>query len=60
MSDPRHPSLLQINTRVRLTELSHALGRAATLDDLSDAELDRLAAQGFDWVWLLGVWLSRF
>ncbi len=56
MSQPRHPSLLQINTRVRLTELSRALGRAATLDDFDDAEIDRLAAQGFDWIWLLSVW----
>lgn len=53
---PRYPALYQINTRVRLTELSHALGRPATLDDVSDAELDRLAALGFDWVWLLSVW----
>jgi glycosidase len=56
MSPPRYPALLQINTRVRMTELSHALGRPATLDDFSDAELDRLAAMGFDWVWLLSVW----
>ena len=56
MTTPRYPSLYQINTRVRLSELSRALGRAATLDDLSDAELDRLAAQGFDWIWLLSVW----
>jgi hypothetical protein len=47
---------LQINTRVWLTALSRALGRRATLDDLPDAELDRLAATGFDWVWLLSVW----
>ena len=53
---PRYPSLYQINTRVRLTELSRALGRSATLDDFSDAELDRLAALGFDWIWLLSVW----
>jgi hypothetical protein len=53
---PRYPSLYQINTRVRLTELSHALGRTATLDDIDDAELDRIAAQGFDWIWWLGVW----
>jgi len=53
---PRYPALYQINTRVRLTELAQALGRAATLDDFSDAELDRLAALGFDWVWLLSVW----
>jgi hypothetical protein len=56
MTDPAHPSLYQINTRVRLTELSRALGRAATLDDLPDAELDEVAGRGFDWVWLLSVW----
>jgi glycosidase len=26
------------------------------LDDVPDEELDQLAALGFDWVWLLGVW----
>ncbi|MDR3418476.1 MAG: alpha-amylase family glycosyl hydrolase [Nevskia sp.] len=51
-----HPSLYQINTRVWLTELSRALNRPATLDDIPDAELDRVAALGFDWVWLLSVW----
>ena len=56
MSDVRYPSLYQINTRVWLTELSRALGKRATLDDILDAELDRLAALGFDWVWFLSVW----
>jgi len=56
MDDPRHPSLYQINTRTWLTELSRRLGRRATLDDISDAALDQLAKQGFDWVWLLSVW----
>ncbi|RKT22897.1 alpha amylase catalytic subunit [Paraburkholderia sp. RAU2J] len=56
MSDVRYPSLYQINTRVWLTELSRALGRRATLDDIPDAELNRLADLGFDWVWLLSVW----
>ena len=56
MSEPLHPSLYQINTRVWLTELSHVAGRAATLDDIPDAELDRLAKLGFDWIWLLSVW----
>ena len=50
------PSLYQINTRVWLTELSHALGRPATLDDIPNEELDRLATMGFDWVWFLSVW----
>jgi hypothetical protein len=53
---PRYPSLYQINTRVWLTDLSATLGRKATLDDIPDAELDRLAALGFDWIWLLSVW----
>ena len=52
MGRPRHPSLYQINTRVWLRELSPT----ATLDDISDDHLDRLAAAGFDWVWFLGVW----
>jgi hypothetical protein len=56
MSDLRYPSLYQINTRVWLTELSQKLGRPAMLEDIPDAELDRLAELGFDWVWLLSVW----
>jgi hypothetical protein len=56
MSDRRYPSLYQINTRVWLTELSQQLGRAATLDDVIDAGLDRLVELGFDWVWFLSVW----
>jgi len=53
---PRYQSLYQINTRVWLTELSGKLGRRATLDDIADAELDRLAQMGFDWIWFLSVW----
>jgi hypothetical protein len=56
MSTPRYPSLYQINTRVWLTELSRHLGRPAALDDIPDAELDRLAERGFDWIWFLSVW----
>jgi glycosidase len=56
MQTPRYPSLFQINTRVWLTHLSQTLGRHATLDDIPDGELDHLAAQGFDWIWLLSVW----
>ena len=56
MASVRYPLLYQINTRVWLTELSRSLGRRATLDDIPDAELDALAKQDFDWVWLLSVW----
>jgi hypothetical protein len=53
---PASPSRSQVNTRVWLTELSRALGRVAKLDDMPDAEVDRVAGMGFDWVWLLSVW----
>jgi hypothetical protein len=56
MTAPRYPSLFQVNTRVWLTELGAHLGRRATLDDVPDSEIDRWAALGFEWVWLLSVW----
>jgi Alpha amylase, catalytic domain len=56
MQKSGYPSLYQINTRVWLTELSRKLGRSATLDDIPDTELDRIAEMGFDWVWFLSVW----
>ena len=56
MPTPRYPSLFQINTRVRLSELGTTLGRQATLDDVPDADLDQIARDGFDLVWFLGVW----
>lgn len=51
-----NPALYQINTRVWLHELGQTLGRPATLDDVGDAALAGIAASGFDWVWLLGIW----
>ena len=53
---PHSSTLFQINTRVWLTELSRHLRRPATLDDIPDAELDRLAEDGLDWIWMLSVW----
>ena len=53
---PTDPVLFQVNTRVWLHELGVRLGRPATLDDIADADLDSLAAKGFDLVYLLGVW----
>src|SRR5262245_7449233 len=50
------PTLFQVNTRVWLTDLSRSRGRPATLDDIPDAELDRFAQLGFDWIWLLSGW----
>jgi hypothetical protein len=53
---PRNPLLYQLDTRVELRRIGQHLGRPATLDDVPDADLDRLRAGGFDWVYLLGVW----
>ena len=42
MTGPRYPALYQVNTRVWLTGLTPKLRRHATLDDVPDAELDRI------------------
>lgn len=47
-----NPSLLQINTRVFLSSLKPN----ATLDDIPESYLQQIKLDGFDWVWLLGVW----
>jgi hypothetical protein len=49
-------ALYQINTRIFLFELGQRAGRSATLADMPDETLDRIAELGFDWVWFLGVW----
>jgi hypothetical protein len=51
-----YPALYQINTRVWLHELAGSLGRPATLADIPENFLDRLASLGFDYVWFLGLW----
>lgn len=56
MVHPKYPSLYQINTRVWLTDLSEEIGRPATLDDIPETELIRIAGLGFDWLWFLSVW----
>src|SRR3954451_7833088 len=55
---PLYPALFQLNTRIRLRELEAELGRVATLDDIADPELDHWVEQGFDWIYLLGVWTT--
>jgi Alpha amylase, catalytic domain len=52
-----HPLLYQKNTRFWLAQLSQELDRQATLDDIPDPELERLAGLGFDWLYLLGMWV---
>lgn len=53
---PRFPVVYEINAWVWLRELSQAAGAAVTLATVPQEELDRIAALGFDGVWLMGVW----
>ena len=53
---PRRPLLMQLNTRILISELSQTLGRPAKLDDVPDATLDELAHTGYHIIYLLGVW----
>lgn len=48
--------LYQVHTRILLVELSRDLGRRATLDDIPETLIASWAAQGFGWVWFLGLW----
>ncbi|MEW5826519.1 MAG: alpha-amylase family glycosyl hydrolase [Candidatus Bipolaricaulota bacterium] len=56
LSWPKNPTLYEINTWPWLDQLSQATGRRVTLDSVPQTELDRIAALGFDGVWLMGVW----
>jgi len=51
-----HPHLYEINTWVWLEELSVRHDRCLSLSDVPNEEWDRLAALGFDFVYLMGVW----
>jgi glycosidase len=53
---PKSPLIYEINTWVWLGELSRREQRPLTLGSVPDAEWDRVAALGFDAVWLMGVW----
>ena len=50
------PILYQLHTRDWLTHFSKPDAPLCHLDEVPDDELDRLAALGFDWIYLLGVW----
>ena len=53
---PRFPSIYEINTWVWLAELAGKTGTRIDLGAVPPDEWDRLAAMGFDAVWLMGVW----
>ncbi|MEX2663866.1 MAG: alpha-amylase family glycosyl hydrolase [Vicinamibacterales bacterium] len=52
----RHPHLLEIPAWPWLERLSRQSGRLVTLGDVPDAVWDACAAQGFDLIYLMGVW----
>lgn len=51
-----HPHLYEINTWEWLEELSAKFGRQISLANTPASEWDEIAALGFDFVWLMGVW----
>lgn len=51
-----HPHLYEINTWAWLEELSGKCGRQISLANVPASEWDEIAALGFDFVWLMGVW----
>lgn len=55
-STRQHPHLYQINTWAWLDELSAQAGRKLVISDVQDSEWDYIRSQGFDIVYLMGVW----
>jgi len=51
-----NPLIYEINTWVWLGELGSRTGRPLTLASVPDEEWEKIAALGFDAVWLMGVW----
>jgi len=51
-----HPHLYEINTWTWLEGLSERNNRLIKLADVPGAEWDSFARQGFDIIWLMGVW----
>ena len=53
-----YPLLYEINTRCWLRELSATAGRALTLAEIPDSEIEGWRARGFTHIWLMGVWTT--
>lgn len=56
MAWPENPFIYEINTWIWLDGLTRQLNRPVSLGTVPAQEWDRLAAFGFDAVWLMGVW----
>lgn len=53
---PKYPIIYEINTWVWLRELSRKYNRNVDLAAIPEKEWDFLASNGFDAIWLMGVW----
>jgi hypothetical protein len=53
---PKYPVIYEMNTWVWLGELGQKYQSPVNLATVPDEEWDAIAAQGFDAVWLMGVW----
>jgi hypothetical protein len=52
----KNPLILEINTWVWLSELTKKAGQAIALYNVPPDEWNRIALEGFQYVWLMGVW----
>ncbi len=52
----KHPHLLELNAFFFLSRMSVKYGRKLTLSTVPDEEWRCFADQGFDYLWLMGVW----
>ncbi len=53
----KNPHILEINALVFVERLSKKYGRRMTLAEIPAEEWTAIAGQGFDYVWLMGVWM---
>jgi hypothetical protein len=53
---PRHPVIFEISTWVWLADLGRRYGKPVDLSTVPEQEWEAIGAQGFDAVWLMGVW----
>ncbi|MBU9888743.1 MAG: alpha-amylase [Candidatus Omnitrophica bacterium] len=52
----KHPQLLELNAFFFISRMSEKYGRKLTLSMVPDDEWRGFAEQGFDYIWLMGVW----
>ena len=53
----KHPQLLELNAFFFISKMSKKYGRPLTLTTVPVAEWRSFAEQGFDYLWLMGVWI---